>query len=504
MTPGETALLTAPSALRPTGARRREPLATMLGIVGIAFLARAVSWQVSVIDWDEGVYLVMAQEWLRGGLPYVAVWDQHPPGLPALLAAGLAVLPHSVLSARLLASAAVAATALLLYFFARARGEPRGGLLAAVLYILCISRFAGLAANTELFNNALVAGAAWLLFGAARARHGGRLLALGGALLLGLGLQVKYVVVPEAVIFCLALLAAWRRQGRRGQPCMAGLLLLAGCLPTLWAACWFWWHGALVAFLAANIGSNLTYITILPRLVTVELYALSGLAPMLGPILLMVFVAGARRPRAGMHHALALWLAAASLDVVLPLKFYPHHFFALYPPLCLGAALAWCELSREGRWAMPVGLAALFSLALPLYLAGQLRSIRLAAHDTPRALAALLVAARAGDGKVGDGDVFVYDDQPVIYLLAALRPPTPYVMHVELTRFHASSGADGPAEITRIMDRRPLWVVAHPGPQGQEVHGALDLLLLRRLGAYELVATLDEGAAGAVRLYRRR
>ncbi len=43
-----------------------------------AFLLRAASFRLSVIDWDESLYLLQAREWLRGGWPLVATWDIHP------------------------------------------------------------------------------------------------------------------------------------------------------------------------------------------------------------------------------------------------------------------------------------------------------------------------------------------------------------------------------------------------------------------------------------------
>src|ERR1035441_10454143 len=34
--------------------------------------------KVGGLDWDESLYIVMAQRWLQGDLPYVRIWDQHP------------------------------------------------------------------------------------------------------------------------------------------------------------------------------------------------------------------------------------------------------------------------------------------------------------------------------------------------------------------------------------------------------------------------------------------
>ena len=51
-------------------------------MVLISLLARGVGFIPSVLDPDESLYLLQAREWLRGGWPYVAVWDMHPVGAP--------------------------------------------------------------------------------------------------------------------------------------------------------------------------------------------------------------------------------------------------------------------------------------------------------------------------------------------------------------------------------------------------------------------------------------
>src|SRR3569833_3191625 len=67
-----------------------------------AFLLRASSFRISVIDWDESLYLLQAREWLRGGWPLVATWDMHPVGGPAMVSIALLAFGESVISVRLL------------------------------------------------------------------------------------------------------------------------------------------------------------------------------------------------------------------------------------------------------------------------------------------------------------------------------------------------------------------------------------------------------------------
>src|SRR5260370_3014153 len=69
-------------------------LAQLLLLTLLTCVIRAPSWHPSVVavDGDEAVYLVIAQQWLGGHLPYVTAGDPHPVGLAALLP-GLAGRP---------------------------------------------------------------------------------------------------------------------------------------------------------------------------------------------------------------------------------------------------------------------------------------------------------------------------------------------------------------------------------------------------------------------------
>ena len=51
----------------------------LAGALLCALVLRAFSYNVTGLDWDESLYMVMAQRWLSGDLPYISIWDQHPP-----------------------------------------------------------------------------------------------------------------------------------------------------------------------------------------------------------------------------------------------------------------------------------------------------------------------------------------------------------------------------------------------------------------------------------------
>ena len=125
----------------------RRSIAALALLTAVAFALRAPSFRVSVIDWDESLYLVIALRWLQGALPYVSVWDQHPIGLPALLLFLTWIGCDGLLAARVAGTLAVAATAAVLYLFGtRLLSRPSVGLLAGILYIIYMNRYQSLPA----------------------------------------------------------------------------------------------------------------------------------------------------------------------------------------------------------------------------------------------------------------------------------------------------------------------------------------------------------------------
>ena len=132
----------------------------LLFLLGAALVLRASGFLPSVINPDESLYAVQAQAWLRGGWPYVAVWDMHPVGAPALFTATFALFGESLASLRLLGVLAVAATGFALHRGVRAAGAGRAtGLAAGLAYVACSALLDGLATNTEILLAPFVAGA---------------------------------------------------------------------------------------------------------------------------------------------------------------------------------------------------------------------------------------------------------------------------------------------------------------------------------------------------------
>jgi len=130
----------------------KKHVVALLALLAWCVALRLPTIPRSVIDWDESVYLLMADQWSHGHLPYTAVWDHKPVGAYALFRMGFALFGRSVLSARLLVTVFVFLGAWLLYAIAALLLDSRrAAAVAAIAYPAFSLRFGGTAANTELF-----------------------------------------------------------------------------------------------------------------------------------------------------------------------------------------------------------------------------------------------------------------------------------------------------------------------------------------------------------------
>lgn len=487
-----------------------------------ALLARGAGFIPSVLDPDESLYLLQAREWLRGGWPYVAVWDMHPVGAPAIIAAGLLVFGESIASVRLLGALFVATTGFLLFrITVLARCGRATGLAAGLLYVAHSVLPGGLATNTEvLFAPFVTGGFVLAILGARDLLEERRLprARLFGAigLCFGVALWIKQVAAPEACMAFLGLtaLAVWKG----GMPVLGvlprALAFAAGCaLPTAATALAYFLRGDLPAFLHANFVAPLLYVA-----KDVDMNALVVLRIVLAGLLQMAWLliaAGAaalalhRHRRVDLHAVLVaatiLWFVGATFGVVLPGKFYAHYFLLWVPPLSIAAALGLREaVVRMAPRRPGVALLAVVAIiaSMPvldhLALLGR-RGVGLRLPDPPRA------AANAVSRLVPPGETaFVVNYEPVIYFLAELPLPTRMPLWQQLTGdYGGAMGQESDAELARVLASRPYlmvisqphWRKVRPGAQ-REIEKALEF-------GYEEVGSV-QGTEGVVEFWRRR
>lgn len=512
--PGESPVASPLARLR----RLAEAALIPLLLFGTSLLFRGIGFTVTVIDTDEGLYLVQAREWLRGGWPLVAVWDMHPIGAPAVYAVAIGLFGDSIATLRMLGVTCVAAVGWALYGLVRAAGGLRPvALAAAVLYIAHTVLLFGLASNTEvLFAPLVVAALALGTRAATRALEVGeaprwRDLVLMG-LAMGLAFSIKPVVTPEGCL-AFALLtfpALWRRvlPLRRFlgmAAAYAGLVLL----PTTLFALAYLAQDDLQEFLDGSFLAPLRYaearLSLREALQRVQVALLVLLWPML-----LAGIALARwmwrRGREGRLARLALlWFACGSLAIIGPGFFYPHYFLIWMPPMAVLAALGAWRLARlaRPRIALPIFTALVALVAVEAWR--QEATVRVGRGfgiwlPDPVAEVAKAVKARINPGET----IFIANYHPVVYALTDATLPTRFVFPAHLTgSFTQVADIDTDAEVRRILATRPRIVVVDRGWWAQLRPSAAAILTEALNRDYVLDTTVAE-ERGPVELWRTR
>jgi 4-amino-4-deoxy-L-arabinose transferase-like glycosyltransferase len=452
------------------------------------FITRIPIFFRSVLDWDESLYLLMAEQWRAGHLPYTTIWDNKPIGIYAIFALFLAVFGDHVASIRIASACFVAINAFIVFRISllipssAERLRDRCAVFAGAAYIIGSISNDGLAANTEIFMACFTAAA---VLCAASPQFCLRRPALRGlivGLLFGMAIMVKYVAIFELFAVAFALLALRPdipSQTRHILGAIAGIALPALLTIGLYAAngeLRIWWESSVASnFLrvatpfdagALNYTFNLQVTRWLPLFVS-------------GIIMLAIFpwcvikktTKIQRGPASRFHLLLALWLIGGCLGVASAKSFYDHYFLQLLPVLCV--CLSWVVVQATPfiRGLRVPKLILVFAVILLVPCNGACLALEAAAgpvivtshgkitlrSDTPAEIARDITSVSAASSDC----IYVFDYQPVIYSLTRKFPPTKYVLpSVLTTRFLAHvAGVDANAEVSRILETRPEFII---------------------------------------------
>ena len=149
------------------------------------------SLNTELFDWDEHTFMVVAQDVIRGHLPYVHEFDNKPPGIFFLTAAFMQVFGQGILAMRILGATCVFLTALMVFLLlTRLTTRTFAGLTA-----LCLILIFGHHTSSELPVAALTSAALWLTL-----RFKRSLWAIAGV---GLLLSLATIIRTNMVILCI-------------------------------------------------------------------------------------------------------------------------------------------------------------------------------------------------------------------------------------------------------------------------------------------------------------
>jgi 4-amino-4-deoxy-L-arabinose transferase-like glycosyltransferase len=441
----------------------------------VALVTRLPTFLRSVMDWDESLYFLMAQQWRAGHLPYTTLWDNKPLGIYAIFAVFQWVFGNRLFAMRIAAVIFPAITAFLVFKLVQAAGTKerrtadKAALVAGLAYLVCSVSNDGLAANTELFMAAFTCGAAWCAVSATFCANHPTLKGFCTGLLLGFAFIVKYVILFEApaVIFALLFVSGTVPKRAFSRTCLAGIA--GGALPLLLTVLLYLHAGDLRTWADASLLANLRRAggEFSPFSVALMIRILKWLP--LDVAALLVISGALRKPRPNFFMFLALWLLGGTLGIVSAKSFYSHYFLQILPAQCVSLGLLLLRTPPALR-ALPATAAillipiasALITLGLALAPVMTLKDGLQFHPDTPEQIAADLAAAPAGVGP----KLYVFDYEPVIYALTNTPLPSRYAYPAFVTTcFLARVAALQPQdELRRILSEPPQFVVVGRGP----------------------------------------
>lgn len=424
-------------------------------VITLAF--RLVLFGNPLVHGDEEFYLLVADRWQHGALPYVDIWDRKPIGL-FLLYRFFDLFPFDpVYVYQSFAVLATAGTSLLIQRMGREIAPHASSWWAGLVYSLAMPGFTCVFGQSPVFYNLLMAMAALQVVACwKQARSSGLMLrGLSVMALVGLALQIKYSVVFEGVAFGLLLLArGWFDAWSWTRLALAGLVWAAVALaPTVLAYGAYVMIGHGSEFVQANFTSILLRSSeggaAWARLAE-ELLALTPfwLAVAVAPCLLAM----PELPYPRVLVVLRLWAGAALLGFLAFGTWYDHYAAPMLCPLSVLSAPVFGRAAPRARWFARILVASSFIGAVLAM------GVRVHNHGDARDLAQLTAQVRR---ELHGGCFYQFDGEAALYRTVGACIPTRFAFPYHLTTWTEARalGTDQVGEVARIMHTRPAVVM---------------------------------------------
>ncbi len=482
----------------------KKPWLVLVFFTLLVVVLRWSSFYRTVIDWDESLYLLVAKAWGDGNPPYTAVWDNKPPGIYLIFLAAITTLGHSVISIRILACIFIATTSFFLYKIGDLI-EKNGngiGLLAGLLYAIATLSNGGLAANTEIFFTTFVAIAIYIFFSnnfyneEITDKKFATLFGIG--LLLGIGFEIKYVVLFDFIALSLILISTliFKVKSHKKYWLIVktfSVLLLGFILPFIAFSLYFWAMGHFDEYFYANFTANklrtidIQFSFIEPFKAIYQKKRIDIVIWLSIPFLTIGYFLIVKRGNRiistipireqWLLSSLIFWLFSILMGIYIILRgtFYGHYFIQVLPILCFVVAYILINLlfgSRESN-RITIKQYLLLGLLLAVLIGnrGTFKALEASAKyiyfrniqgveewgDTAALIAKYL------KNKVNSNDyIYIANQVPIVYFLTDTKIPTRYAFPPFLfiqSDLPNITGVEPHKELDRILQKRPIYII---------------------------------------------
>ncbi|GFE62150.1 glycosyltransferase family 39 protein [Geobacter sp. AOG2] len=422
-------------------------------------------------DRDEGQYATIAQEILRGGLPYRDAIEIKPPGTFYLYALAIGMFGATIEAVRMFAALYSMLTALAIYGVARHIGGTRAGLCSALLYgvFSTIPRLQG-NSNTEVFLVLPMTAGVWCLLLAMDTQKRSYLYGVG--LCAALAMLVKPVALPVVVLECM--LIPFSRSGTvfskdSALDLAAFLFPITACAVA--AIAYFHLHGALGDFLYWTVEfprryKDLVLFQDVPLGAVLRYLRSTLVVPALLGIPAAVWLAMTKRTVAGSLPLLLI--LAVSLAIALPGKNFPHYYFMIIPFLAIPGGVGLVLITKMPR--VPACLASVAVLGAFVYSAERNfrfytsyspEQVMVASYSSTTFVDSIRVARYLREHTRPDDYIFQWGFEPELYFLAGRRCPNPFLVSFLPGWSKDPQQAIGKMKQT-LADKKPAYIVLQP------------------------------------------
>ncbi|MCB0665073.1 MAG: glycosyltransferase family 39 protein [Saprospiraceae bacterium] len=376
----------------------------------------------SVIDHDESTYVIIADQFLSGRIPYADNLDVKPIGIYLIFSAVLK-LSNSIAAIRLFSALIIAISGMLIYSIHFILfSYRRVALVTAFLYVFCATLHKwSWPANTEIFFQLFSLLGLYLLLKARKPLH-----FISFGLVAGLGFLIKFHIAFSIIAFSIFYFF-W--QDRRWWPWFRNMTssFLGFLIPVFILIAWHSGIGYLqqlkfaMLTIPANYASEFNVVRLLSKMS--EFY-LSFL-----PVTILTMI-GLKTAYSSKWMLLPHWVLFASwttfswISIALTGKFFFHYYFQALPALCL-FALTWFMMDEHpARSKTKLFLADkvywILGMLILLTWTNQYLQV-LSKPDVSRQIVEVL------EKKWEPGDQIYTSDKNILYFLLNTDPPTKYI-----------------------------------------------------------------------------
>ncbi|HSZ11933.1 MAG TPA: glycosyltransferase family 39 protein [Rhizomicrobium sp.] len=441
----------------------------LCGFVLLAFALRYGSLTREVINADESTFMVMAQDVLRGHLPYVRLFDNKPPGIFLAVAGIMALFGQSLAVVRLSGGACLVVAASINFAICKRLTDEMSAGFASLAMIAAASNHLGLHTSAELPIVMFLMAALWLMI----ARSERLWAAFLAGICLSLATLLKTNVAPVVIMAGLLYLAGAFRPALRFHRFAIVAYVIGGLIPLGAVQALYAQDGHLALFFLSAVTVPLSYATTQMPLYEVAwmMFAklISETFSLPGSFGCFVVLCGlgfaAIIPRLKLERDFLIYGAmflACVIAVLICGIFYEHYFLLLIVPGGIAVAFA---LQPTQRWRLPAHIFAYLAIVLGLAAAAPSTFAMLA--DAP-SIEAHYPVKNAADAitadKTPNDAVWAVADN-LVYFYMHILPPSPLALSPEnilrpsIEGPLARAGYVSPDEFGRLIRLVPRYIV---------------------------------------------